>query len=80
MPPPPTADPQHALRTFNIVIAIAAIATVGIVLRFLSRRLIRASFGADDGLILLAWLFMLGLVIDYGYSAIELPMLVRCPC
>jgi hypothetical protein len=62
------ASPEYALRTLRIIVALTAVATAAVGLRFLSRWLSRAPLAADDGLIVLAWLFMLGLVVDCGYS------------
>ena len=57
-----------AKEHFRVFVALAVIATAGVVLRFVGRRMGKIQFGADDALILVAFIFMVGLVINAGFS------------
>ncbi|MCJ1250087.1 hypothetical protein MMC30_007313, partial [Trapelia coarctata] len=60
---PPTAD---ALQTFEVAVALGFLATVTVFARFVARRRTKTKFLADDYITLVAWVFMMGLIVNAG--------------
>jgi hypothetical protein len=66
----------------HLSIAVCCFSTLTVLLRFFVRFHLRASekhsFGSDDGFILGAWVFLIGLLINGGYSEYRRePLLVQ---
>ena len=57
-----------AARNFEIVTALAVLATVTVCLRFVARRLVKGSFWADDYWIVVSLVVMFGFLADCGIS------------
>ena len=62
------ADLEVGPLYLHIIIALGTLATVTVVLRFLSRWMTKGRFGVDDYWMLVAWTFMFGMVVNSGYS------------
>jgi len=60
---PPAAD---ALRTFEVALTLGCLATVTVFLRFVARRRTKTKFLADDYVTVVAWIFMMGLIVNAG--------------
>ena len=60
---PPTVE---ALTTFGVAVALGALATATVFARFLARRRTKTKYLADDYVTLVAWVFMMGLIVNAG--------------
>ncbi len=61
-------DLDYAKQYYQAILALAVVSTVTVFLRLLARWRSTASFSADDVFIVLAWLMMLGSVINSAFS------------
>ena len=52
----------------RLIISLAVLATFAVALRLVARWRSSASFSVDDALIIVAWLMMLGSVINCAFS------------
>ena len=55
---------NNAALYLRINIAISALATLAVALRYIARVFVKGGYGLDDVLILLAWFVLLGLNIN----------------
>ena len=62
------ADLEVGPLYLHVIIGLAVLATVTVALRLFSRWMVRGKIGIDDYWMLAAWVFMMGLAINSGFS------------
>ena len=57
-----------ASEYFRVIVALSALSTLAVFLRYLARWSSRMPIGMDDVWILVAWIFLVGLNVNAGFS------------